>query len=141
MREKQHTAYRQQQDIRRRAYLDTRILREDFPRVAQLVLHMTFIDPRGVGRHSAQTHSFSPAAKAYFAVACPWSLCLDGGFDLGPVIAEMLSTGCEEAVGTLQCHGWQSSGRGDNDRCLLELRYRLSACYKTEGVSARVLDE
>jgi len=132
MPEKRHTAYRQQQDSRRRAYLAARSLREALPRVERLVLQMSFVDPRGAAQHSPQMHTFTPGAKAFFAVPCPCSLCLDGGFDLGPAVARILADGAQESSGRLTCQGWQSPQRGDKDRCGIEMRYRLSACYLQE---------
>lgn len=130
MPEKRHTAYRQQQDSRRRAYLGARSLRDELPRIERLVLQMTFVDPRGAAQHSPQMHTFSPGAKAFFAVPCPCSLCLDGGFDLRPAVARMLAEGAEDSTGRMTCPGWQSPGRGEKDRCRIEMRYRLSACYR-----------
>jgi hypothetical protein len=80
---------------RRRAYVDTPSLRQEFPRVEQLVVQLSFVDPKGFAKHSPQMHTYSPAAKAFFAVACPSSMCLHGGFDLGPAIAQMLSGSVE----------------------------------------------
>jgi hypothetical protein len=129
MSEKRQTAYRQQQDSRRRAYLGARSLREELPRIERLVLHMSFVDPRGAGHHSPQMHTFSAGAKAFFSVPCPCSLCLDGGFDLGPAVAHILAVAAEASTGRLVCQGWQGPQRGDQDHCSIEMRYRLSACY------------
>ncbi|HXV06610.1 MAG TPA: hypothetical protein VD791_01150, partial [Burkholderiales bacterium] len=133
MPEKRHTAYRHQQDSRRRAYLASRSLREELPRVERLVLQMTFVDPRGAAQHSPQMHTFSRGAKAFFAIPCPCSLCLDGGFDLGPAVKRMLAEGSEESTGRLLCPGWQNPERTEKDRCRIEMRYRLSASYRPPG--------
>ena len=91
MGDKQAGAYKQQRENRRRAYVDTPSLRQECPRVEQLVVQLTFADPKGIAQHSPQMHTYSPAAKAFFAIACPSSMCLHGGFDLGPAIAQMLA--------------------------------------------------
>ena len=132
MPEKRQTAYRQQQDSRRRAYMSARSLHEELPRIERLVLQMSFSDPRGTAKHSPQMHTFSPGAKAFFAVPCPCSLCLDGGFDLGQAVARVLAAGAEASTGRLICQGWQGPQRTDKDRCGIEMRYRLSACYLTD---------
>ena len=131
MSEKRPTAYRQQQDSRRRAYLEARSLREESPRIERLELQVTFADPRGTGQYSPQMHTFAPAAKAFFVVPCPCSLCLDGGFDLGPAVARALSAGAVQSTGHEVCKGWQGPQRAEKDRCGIEMRYRLSACYLT----------
>ncbi len=132
MGDKQAGAYKQQRDSRRRAYVDTPSLRQECPHVEQLVVQLTFADPKGFAKHSPQMHTYSPAAKAFFAVACPSSMCLHGGFDLGPTIAQMLAAGVETVTGTATCPGWRGPTRSDADRCLIEMRYRLSVSYKTE---------
>jgi hypothetical protein len=123
-------AYKQQRESRRRAYVDTPCLREELPGVEQLVVRLTFADPKSATRHSPQTHTYSPAAKAFFVVACPSSMCLHGGFDLGPAIAEMLADGADEVTGTATCPGWRGPTRTDPDRCLIEMRYNLLVSYK-----------
>ena len=132
MPEKRHTAYRQQQDARRRAYLAARSLREESPRIERLVLQMSFVDPRGTGHYSPQMHAFSPGAKAFFIVPCPCSLCLDGGFDLGPAVARALAAGAKDSTGHLVCKGWQGPQQAEKDRCGIEMRYRLAACYQPD---------
>lgn len=133
MGDKQAGAYKQQRESRRRAYVDTPSLRQECPRVEQLVVQLTFADPKGIAQHSPQMHTYSPAAKAFFAVACPSSMCLHGGFDLGPIIAQMLAEGVGSVTGTSTCPGWRGPTRSDADRCLIEMRYRLSVSYKTDG--------
>ena len=134
MGDKQAGAYKQQRESRRRAYVDTPSLRQEFPRVEQLVVQLTFVDPKGFAKHSPQMHTYSPAAKAFFAVACPSSMCLHGGFELGLAIAQMLTEGVETVAGTATCPGWRGPTRSDADRCLIEMRYRLAVSYKTDDV-------
>ena len=64
-------SFKRQQESWRHAYAQASSLRERFPSVEQLVVEMTFIDPKGMGRYSAQMRGFSPAAKAFFAIPCP----------------------------------------------------------------------
>ena len=133
MGDKQASAYRQQRESRRRAYVDTPSLRHEFPRVEQLIVQLTFVDPKGFAKHSPQMHSYSPAARAFFAMPCPSSMCLHGGFDLGPAIAQMLAAGVDSVTGSATCSGWRGPARSDENRCLIEMRYRLSASYSTDG--------
>lgn len=130
MQSKQPDVYKQQRERRRRAYASTPNLSEQFPQVEQLVIRMTFTDPSGRANHSPQMHSFSPAGRAFFEVPCPFSACIDGGFDLNPIIADILNHSGQETSGTLDCQGWQSRDRSDQHRCLLKLHYTLSVCYK-----------
>jgi hypothetical protein len=127
--QRQLDAYKQERDTRRRAYMNAPSLREKFPHVEQVALELIFADPTGVGKHSPQIHTFGPAARAYFEVACPCSACLSGGFDLSAVISNMLSHRRTAVSGKSSCDGWQDRGRVGEHRCPLELSYRVTASY------------
>jgi hypothetical protein len=123
--------YREQKEGRRRAYLAARTLGELFPGVEEVHLYMTFADPYNASRHSPQTHSFLPGARAFFEVPCPFSMCIGGGFDLRSIIADLTARNGEGAAGELTCQGWHSRERIGTQRCLLQLRYRLVVRYRT----------
>jgi len=123
-------SYREQKEGRRRAYLAARTLGELFPRVEEVQLQMTFIDPYNASQHSPQMHSFLPGARAFFEVPCPFSMCIGGGFDLGRIVADLTEGNGEGASGELICQGWHSRDRIGSNRCLLHLHYRLTVRYK-----------
>jgi len=123
-------AYKHEREARRRAYMSAPSLKDRYPTVEQLVLELTFVDASGSSQHSPQTHIFGPGARSYFEVACPFSSCTGGGFDLSAVVADLLSHRDRGATGKLVCGGWQDRGRAGEHRCLLELRYRVSASFE-----------
>src|SRR5215471_6024276 len=127
--------FRRQDEAWRRAYAAATRLHERFPKLELVVIDLAFIDVRGMGRFSPQMRSFSGSAKAFFAIACPRTLCLDGGFDLDPVVLAMLSTEATTSNGTLECRGWMDPTRAENTRCLLRMHYRLDARYNTPQAS------
>lgn len=127
---KQIDAYKHEREARRRAYMSAPSLKDRYPAVEQLMLELTFVDGSGSSQHSPQTHIFGPGARGYFEVACPFSSCTGGGFDLSAVVADVLSHREREAAGKLSCRGWQDRGRAGEHRCLLELRYRVSASFE-----------
>src|SRR5262245_11911078 len=127
---KQIDAYKHEREARRRAYMSAPSLKDRFPAVEQLVLELTFVDASASSHHSPQTHIFGPGARSYFEVACPFSSCTGGGFDLTALVADLLSHRERVAVGKLVCRGWQDRGRAGEHRCLLELRYRVSASFE-----------
>lgn len=122
---KQGDSFKQQHNAWLRAYAEAYSVRERFPKVEQVVLEMVFTDPRKLVKHSPQMHSFSPSAKAFFAIACPRTLCLGGGFDLDSIVVAMLDGGATASIGTLECQGWLAPARGENARCLLQMHYRI----------------
>jgi len=127
--------FRRQEETWRRAYAAASRLHERFPKLELLVIDLTFIDVRRMGRFSPQMRSFSGSAKAFFAIACPRTLCLDGGFDLDPIVLAMLSTKATTSNGTLECGGWMDPTRAENTRCLLRVHYRLGARYNAPKAS------
>ena len=133
---KQDNLFGQQRDEWRRAYAEALTVRERFPRVELLVIDMAFIDLKGVGRYSAQLRSFSPSAKAFFAIACPRTLCLHGGFDLEPLIVKLLHDQRAASTGNLKCNGWVHPDRREDARCLLQMRYRLEVLYDQSKASS-----
>jgi hypothetical protein len=122
-------AFRRQEQSLRHAYAHAQSVRERFPGVEQIVVHMTFVDPKSMGVYSAQMRSFGASAKAFFELGCPRTLCLEGGFSLDRTVAEMVAAGQVEAAGTLQCSGWLDSSRSQHACCLLQLGYRVEVVY------------
>jgi hypothetical protein len=122
-------SFRRQQETWRRAYAEAFSLRERFPKVEEIVFEMAFTDLKGIGTYSPQMRSLSASAKAFFAIACPRTLCLEGGFDLDSIIGTMLGCGGTTSGGRLECHGWLDPARPENARCLLQLHYRLHVRY------------
>jgi hypothetical protein len=133
---KQDNLFGQQREEWRRAYAEALSVRERFPRVEQLVIDMAFTDLKGVGRYSAQMRSFSPSAKAFFAFACPRTLCLHGGFDLEPIIVKLLHDQRNASTGNLKCNGWVHPEHTEDARCLLQMRYRLQVLYEVPKASS-----
>ena len=129
-------SFKNQHENWRRAYADAMPMQERFPGVEQLVLDMTFVDPSRIGIYSPRMHGFSAAAKAFFAIPCPRTLCLDGGFDLDAVVHKMLAAGEVELNGILECHGWLDPARPDHARCKLQMHYRLQARFESPEAGA-----
>jgi len=122
-------SFRRQHETWRRAYAEACTLRERFPKVEELVLDMVFVDLKAIGTYSPQMRSFSASAKAFFAIACPRTLCLEGGFDLNSIVGEVLGGRAGRSVGSLECQGWIDPTHGEHGRCLLQLHYRLQVRF------------
>jgi hypothetical protein len=74
--------------------------------------------------------SFSASAKAFFAFACPRTLCLHGGFDFDPLIVDLIAAGDTIATGTVECRGGLGRTPSEDTRCLLQLHYRIQISYR-----------
>lgn len=131
MSEKLPDRHRHAREERRRAYLSAPTLRDQFPNVEQVVLQLSFTDYSGMSQYSAQTHTFSPAATAFFEIPCPSTVCTGGGFDLGSVVWNLIRRMGEETSGRLDCQGWQSTDQADTHRSPMQLHYRLAISYSS----------
>src|SRR6185503_19513935 len=99
-------------------------------RLQHVTMDLKFTDPAGIGRHSQQTNTLAAGAHAYFLVSCPFSTCFDGGFDLRGPIANLVSHQGEMVTGRLVCQGVHDRGRTGERRCMLELQYTITACFR-----------
>src|SRR6476619_6458377 len=82
----QGDSFSQHRETWRRAYAEAPSVRERFPRLGQLIIEMMFSDTQRLGIYSPQLRTLGASAKAFFAFAWPRTLCLDGGFDLDPIV-------------------------------------------------------
>ena len=121
-------SFRRQAEARRRAYLEAPSLRERFPRVEEVVADLHFIDTKQLGVYSGQLRSFSEAAKAFFSIACPRTLCLGGGFELDALIVKLVEARKTASTGVLECAG-RIDPQLPHASCLLQLRYQISVRY------------
>ena len=126
---RQDGSFEEQRETQRRAYAEARSVWERFPRLERLTIDMTFKDTKLLETYSSQMRSFGAAAKAFFVFACPRTLCLQGGFDLDPIIQSLFESDRAKSSGTLQCQGWLHSSRSDNVCCRLQLHYVLQLSY------------
>lgn len=129
MSEKPLDTYRHQREERRRAYLSTGTMREEFPHIEQLSLLLTFADPSGMSSYSGQSHTLGPAATAFFEIPCPSSVCMGGGFDLRRVIWNLCTRGGRETTGRLDCQGKDSTDDRDPHYCPMQVHYRIMVSY------------
>ncbi len=126
----QEGSFEQQRETWRRAYAEAPSVRERFPKLERLTIDMTFCDVKRLGTYSPQMRGFGASAKAFFAFGCPRTLCLQGGFDLDPIIQSLFETHQAKSSGTLQCQGWLRQSHNDNTHCRLELRYSIHLQYE-----------
>jgi hypothetical protein len=121
--------YRLQADCWRSAYDRSTSIRDRFPAVEELVVRVTFTDTQRFGTYSSLMHSFSPSARAFFAIACPRTLCLDGGFDLDATIVILLRSRRQVATGTMECAGDAQPHLADGRNCQLHMHYDVHVKY------------
>ena len=128
-------SFRQQHETWRRAYAEATVLHDRFPDVEQVLLDLSFTDLSKIGTYSSQLRTISAPAKAFFAVPCPRTLCLDGGFDLDAIVSAMLKAGAATSTGKLECGGWIDPSRADHARCRLQMQFLVQVRYEEESLA------
>lgn len=94
---------------RKQQKIDAGVVSARYPDVASIVISMDYYK-RGPGpAFLKRTVNFSPGSFAYFLMECMEDSCIDGGFDLDPVILNMVRGHLTSAKGALVCSGNDSS--------------------------------
>ncbi len=103
------------------------LISERFARIAGIEFRMTYYHRAVNPVLMERTLSFSPDSYARFHVRCAQQGCTDGGYDLGPVVADLARRRKTSAKGTLFCHG--SNGETGHGSIVYEVtvRYRRGA--------------
>jgi hypothetical protein len=103
--------------------LESGLISEHFPKVSSIVIDMTNsygkINPITVLR----TLNFWPNSYAYFNIECLSKGCLDGGFDLNPVITMMIRGHKESGKGEIVCDGNNISSDHSNIHYKINIQY------------------
>jgi hypothetical protein len=103
--------------------LESGLISEHFPKVSSIVIDMTNsygkINPITVLR----TLNFWPNSYAYFNIACLSKGCLDGGFDLNPVITMMIRGHKESGKGEIVCDGNNIASDYSNIHYKINIQY------------------
>ena len=101
---------RVEQQERKQQKLDAGLISVRYPGVASIVIAMNYYR-RGEGPSFLQrTINFFPGSDAYFHMDCMTDSCMDGGFDLEPIIYSMVRGLQKSARGELFCTGSDSAG-------------------------------
>ncbi len=95
---------------RKQQKVDAGLLSARYHDVASIVISMDYYK-RGAGpAFLKRTINFFPGSSAYFLMECMEDSCIDGGFDLDPVIRNMVKGRLTATRGELVCTGNESSG-------------------------------
>jgi len=126
---KQADSFKRQHELWRQAYAHAEALGVVHPNVEELLFDLTFVDPVNLGTYSPRRYSFYPSAKAFFGIACPRTLCLQGGFHLEEIVTRLLGSGKKRASGQLDCAGHLEPVDSEPRPCGLHMIYRIEVRY------------
>lgn len=102
---------------------DSGLMSERYPNVASVIVAMNYYHGNTAQAIMQRTVNFFPNSNTYFKMECMKRDCIDGGFNLESVIAEMMKGRLKSGKGELVCAGKDSSGHARID-------YKISIKYK-----------
>ncbi len=93
-----------------------------YPGVGRIILFAAFEQADPESEPNYQQIIFTAESEAIFRLGCSRDECAGGGFDLAPVVAEMVHGKESRVHGELACEGALSP---TGDRCALKAEYRI----------------
>ncbi len=101
--------YLERKEINKQKKLDSGIISKCFPKVASIVLHMQYYQKTSDRVYMIRTVNFTPSSYAYFHMECLTKDCLNGGFELTPMIKSLIRKRKKSGKGKLVCNGKNDS--------------------------------
>lgn len=95
---------------------------ERYPNVASVIVAMNYYNGSSGQVIMQRTVNFFPNSNAYFKMECMKRDCIDGGFNLESVIAEMMKDRLKSGKGELVCAGKDFPGHA-------RIGYKISIKY------------
>ncbi|MBI4838685.1 MAG: hypothetical protein HY806_05995 [Nitrospirae bacterium] len=92
-------------DLVKQQRISSGLVSERFPGVSVIIIQMTYFRKGLNPVLMVRTVTILPGTHAYFNMACMISGCTGGGFDLTPVITEMVKKHQKLKKGNLVCNG------------------------------------
>ena len=106
--------YMARMELNKQNKLASGLLSERFPGVSGMVINMTYYQ-KGVNPVlMLRTINVLPTDSAYFKMECLIKGCVDGGFDLAPVIRSMVKNRKKVGRGKLVCNGKTDTRTSDH---------------------------
>jgi len=122
--------YLEKVELNNQRRLETGLISECFPEVSFIIIQMTYY-LKGVNEASmVRTVNFWPSRHAYFNMDCMNKDCVNGGFDLTPVITLMVKKHEKLGKGNLSCKGKISNQASQHSR----INYKISIHYGTDKI-------
>ena len=117
--------YLDKQEERKNAMIAAGLLADRYPGVSSIELRMTYYQKTADPVLMKRTVNFFPANYALFRLDCMREECVNGGFDLAPVVAALVKGRKTSVKGNLSCRGKNDSlGHGH-----ASIAYEISIQY------------
>ena len=97
--------YIERMELNKQQKITSGLVSERFPKVSGIVIQMTYYHKAANPVLMVRTVNVIPTGYAYFNMDCMIKDCVDGGFDLTPVITHMVKQHKKLEKGKLVCNG------------------------------------
>ncbi len=97
--------YLAKMELNKKNKLSAGLISDRFPQVSGMVIYMTYYQRVSDQVLMERTINVVPNDYAYFNMECMIKDCENGGFDLGPVIVDMIKHHKKSGKGKLVCNG------------------------------------
>ncbi len=108
-------------DVKKQKKVAAGLVSDRFPEVSGMVIQMTYFRKGSNPVLMLRTVNVFPTTYAYFNMDCMISGCTDGGFDLTPVISEMVKKHKRTGKGNLACCGTSTDLAADHANIAYEV--------------------
>jgi hypothetical protein len=98
-------SYKEKQELERAALISTGLISERYADVSSIQFQITYYHGAMHSVLMKRTISFLPANYASFHMKCMQEGCMDGGYDLAPVVASLAKSRKKSAKGKVVCRG------------------------------------
>jgi len=122
----QRQNYNAKMDLKKQQQVAAGLVSDRFPQVTGIVIQMTYYRKGSNPVLMLRTVNVFPTGYAYFNMDCMISGCTDGGFDLTPVIAEMVKKRQRLRKGTLVCSGKNADLASDHANIAYEVTIKFN---------------
>jgi hypothetical protein len=113
-------------DLLKQKKIASGLVSDCFPEVSDMVIVMTYFRKGLNPILMLRTVNIFPTAYAYFNMDCMISGCTDGGFDLSPVINDMVKKHSKMKKGTLACNGRNADLASDHAHIDYEITIKFN---------------
>jgi len=125
--------YKEKLEIKKNAIIASGRVSERLPDVSSIVFRMTYYQRTAGPVLMTRTVNFVPTDYACFHLDCTREECMNGGFDLAPVVANLVKSRKKSIKGNLSCRGKSESLRFGH----ASIAYEVSIEYNKRNKSSR----
>jgi hypothetical protein len=118
--------YVENMEQNRQRKLAAGLISECFPKVTDIIIHMTYYQKAANPVMMNRIVNFWPSQYAYFNMDCMIKGCVDGGFDLTSVIAKMIKNRKKSEKGKLTCNGKSDTLSSDHASVTYQINIKYS---------------